>query len=602
MSLQLQKEALLGLTELLQAFRALKPSEDPALDNLRHYLILRSADRRELQEKLFLLGLSSLGRSFAHIEASVANIHAMLSSAMGEPVDGNHRRAIVAAREGIEQRRSALLGGCDRSLTGASTTRVMVTLPFDAAEGGGELIGKLARAGVHLFRINAAHDSPPVWGAMAAVVSQLNSDRQETDRLRIYVDLCGPKIRTGAIAREIAPLRVGSNTQAQPLFLVDSKQDSSPQYKSPKTTERVAAQLAVDETFLSACHAGARIKVRDIRGKKGFIEVIEPCEQGWLARVDTKLLLGPKSRLRLKATKEQTVLHHLQAQPEVIRLFVGDRFYLTPESTLGHAARFDEEGQIEELASIGCTHQAAISFVIPGDRLFIDDGKLGARVLERAGDRLLCEVFHARPTGTVIKEEKGINLPDTALPIAAMSRADSAALEAVAAYADMIGLSFTQCGEDVRALDRKLTEMGCETTGIVAKIETQKGVCALPEILEALIGAKRPAGVMIARGDLAIEMGFENLAWLQEEILDICTAAHLPVIWATQVLESQMKSNLPSRAEITDAAMGSRAECVMLNKGAFAVDTIGVLGRITGRFHELYSKNRQLLSRNTLWF
>lgn len=72
---------------------------------------------------------------------------------------------------------------------------------------------------------------------------------------------------------------------------------------------------------------------------------------------------------------------------------------------------------------------------------------------------------------------------------------------------------------------------------------------------------------MIARGDLAVECGYERMAEVQEEILWICEAAHLPVIWATQVLESLAKKSQPSRAEITDAAMGERPECVMLNKG-----------------------------------
>jgi pyruvate kinase len=601
MSAHLQKEALLGLDELLEAFRACPDSTDESLRNLRHYLTLRSADRRELQEKLFLLGLSSLGRSFAHIEASVANIHSMLSRAMGQAGSGDHQERIIAAREAIEKRRAALLGGIDRSLTGTSTTRVMVTLPFDAAENGGELIKALAGAGVHIFRINAAHDSPPVWQAMASVIERINRDRDQTDKLRIYVDLCGPKIRTGEIKHQVSPIRVGSNKSPQPLYLCGPKNESRPQGKVAKTAEVIAAQLAVDSDFLKACYAGARIKVRDINGKKGLLELIEPSGEGWLCQVNTRLLLGPESQLHLKGVKVKSPLHRLQAQPEVIRLFKGDRFYVSGDGQSGHAARYDESGGIKAYASIGCTHQEAIGYVKCGDRVYIDDGKLGAEVEDVLSGQLLCRVIHAKPTGTVIKAQKGINLPDTALPIAAMSEADRAALKAVAGYADMIGLSFAQSGEDVAELGRQLNDLGCKETGIVAKIETQKGVRALPEILEALIGADRPAGVMIARGDLAIEMGFENLAWLQEEILDICTAAHLPVIWATQVLESQMKSNLPSRAEVTDAAMGSRAECVMLNKGAFAVDTIRVLGSILGRFHELYAKNRQLLSHNTLW-
>jgi pyruvate kinase len=90
-------------------------------------------------------------------------------------------------------------------------------------------------------------------------------------------------------------------------------------------------------------------------------------------------------------------------------------------------------------------------------------------------------------------------------------------------------------------------------------------------------------GVMIARGDLAVECGFERLAEIQEEILWICEAAHIPVIWATQVLETLAKTGRPSRAEITDAAMGERAECVMLNKGPHIDRAVAVLDDILRR-------------------
>ena len=94
---------------------------------------------------------------------------------------------------------------------------------------------------------------------------------------------------------------------------------------------------------------------------------------------------------------------------------------------------------------------------------------------------------------------------------------------------------------------------------------------------------------MIARGDLAVECGYERLAEVQEEILWLCEAAHLPVIWATQVLENLAKTGQPSRAEITDAAMGERAECVMLNKGPHVVKAVQVLDDILRRmqFHQV---------------
>jgi len=99
----------------------------------------------------------------------------------------------------------------------------------------------------------------------------------------------------------------------------------------------------------------------------------------------------------------------------------------------------------------------------------------------------------------------------------------------------------------------------------------------LPEIIVRAAGAQ-PFGVMIARGDLAVELGFVRIAEIQEELLWLCESAHVPVIWATQVLEGFVKNGIPTRAEMTDAAMGNRAECVMLNKGPYLADAVNVLG------------------------
>ena len=129
---------------------------------------------------------------------------------------------------------------------------------------------------------------------------------------------------------------------------------------------------------------------------------------------------------------------------------------------------------------------------------------------------------------------------------------------------------------------------------IIAKIETRDSVHNLPEII-VQAASRNPFGVMIARGDLAVEAGYHRLAELQEEILWICEAAHIPVIWATQVLENLVKTGIPSRAEITDAAMSERAECVMLNKGPYIVKAVSSLADIVKRMEShQYKKAPQL--------
>jgi pyruvate kinase len=130
--------------------------------------------------------------------------------------------------------------------------------------------------------------------------------------------------------------------------------------------------------------------------------------------------------------------------------------------------------------------------------------------------------------------------------------------------------------------------------GIILKIETKRGFERLPAILLSAMCHPR-IGVMIARGDLAVECGYERLAELQEEILWMCEAAHCPAIWATQVLDSMARKGTPSRAEITDAAMSQRAECVMLNKGPYVIEALTILDHILKRMDPHQSKKTSKL-------
>jgi pyruvate kinase len=143
-------------------------------------------------------------------------------------------------------------------------------------------------------------------------------------------------------------------------------------------------------------------------------------------------------------------------------------------------------------------------------------------------------------------------------------------------------------------LQEQMSQLNHRQPAIVLKIETRGGFDNLPTML--LTTMRGPScGVMIARGDLAVECGFERLAEVQEEILWICEAAHVPVIWATQVLETLAKEGMPSRAEITDAAMGHRAECVMLNKGPHVLAAVRVLDDILRRMQAHQTKKRAML-------
>jgi pyruvate kinase len=214
--------------------------------------------------------------------------------------------------------------------------------------------------------------------------------------------------------------------------------------------------------------------------------------------------------------------------------------------------------------------------------VWIDDGRV-ACLIERIDEYgAWLHVTQAHPDGDKIGPEKGLNFPDSALDLPVLSGNDLQDLDFAAQHADMIGLSFVQSGKDLDLLQAELAKRKMGHLGVIAKIETKTAIKNLPEII--IRGAGHgDFGIMIARGDLAVEIGYERLAEMQEEMLWLCEAAHVPVIWATQVLESLVKQNLPSRAEITDAAMSERAECVMLNKGPFVVHGMTVINDILSR-------------------
>ena len=592
--------------DLLEARRGSAPDHPryQSLLNLRQYLILRSSDWTQLQASLFLLSLSSLGRSYAHVAASVDTLHDQLASSLGlaqisaEEAAAFHHLGIAAAQEMIARNSRALFGGSVPRSGVQQRTAVMVTLPSTAHEQDGHLIRGLARAGVNVFRINTAHDTPEVWRAMADVIARLNAQRAPEEALKIFVDLAGPKIRTGAIRTLKMPVVLGGNRREKPVMIVPAPAQTRPERVDPLTLEKLPAQLAVDPALFESLSPGDRLRLHGMNDKHAHLVLTRCAEDAMTALISKKIAIDDTSTI--SGANRVSLLHNCVEQSDPIRLFKGDLLRITALEETGSSAITDAKGNLVAPAQIPCTLEGFVRYVRPGERIYIDDGKIGLFVNEVETSSVLCTVTQAKINGTLLKAEKGINLPDSHLDIPALTPADKTNLLRVKSFADMLGLSFCQQPEDVRSLKSFLQEHHAGHIGIVPKIETREGVLQVPEILEALLECER-SGVMIARGDLAIEAGFENLASIQESLLDICSAAHIPVIWATQVLESQMKNNLPSRAEITDAAMAGRAECVMLNKGPFAIDTIGALLRILDRMHQSFWKNRQMLRQETLW-
>lgn len=229
-----------------------------------------------------------------------------------------------------------------------------------------------------------------------------------------------------------------------------------------------------------------------------------------------------------------------------------------------------------------------------GDSVFIDDGMIYGKVETAEADRASVRIERISSKKSVIKARKGLNFPDTTLDIPTLTEFDRACLPFVCEYADTVGLSFVRTAQDIVDLRSAMSEITNEGLPVILKIETHKSVVNFPELM--LEGMVAPDfGVMIARGDLAVEIGFERLVEIQEEISWLCEAGHVPVIWATQVLENLHKSGLATRAEITDAGRAAAAECIMINKGPHTLELLRTLESIAKRVAALRTKNRLLL-------
>jgi pyruvate kinase len=451
----------------------------PSAANLAHYLALRRHDLRPLQRALAALGLSSLGRLESRVMPTLLAVRATLAELCGEPRSVRPSlHQFFAGEHELAQRSEELFGAA----SSGRATALLVTCPSEAADDPSFML-RLAERKVEAVRVNCAHDDAAAWQRM---INHLHVAEETTGhRMKILMDIAGPKIRTGAA-------------------------------RAPEGRERILTG-----------------------------DLIAIVAEGAFHRIDLA----------------------------------------------------------EDHFAIECTLSDPLINSAVGARVFVDDGKLCIRIERKTSWGLVGRVTSTSDKGLRLKPEKGLNFPDTLLDIPALTAKDRDDLDFVAEHADGIEFSFVQSVADVETLQAALAERRPEDwrrLSLVLKIETPEAVANLPDILVQAAG-QQPTAVMIARGDLAVEIGFARLAEMQEEILWIGEAAHVPVIWATQVLEQLVKKGTPSRGEMTDAAMAARAECVMLNKGPYLFKAITELDNLLGRMAVHQHKKTPQLRKLQSW-
>jgi pyruvate kinase len=595
-----------GVAELRDRALALEREFAPEIDrvdpnlrdsarNLVHYLSVRRSDIRELQEELSTLGLSSLGRMEAHTHATLEAVLSTLRRLAGAQPE-SARSADDEPAVGFKTGPLILDDHCTRLLGPPPVerkVRIMVTMPTEAASEP-RIVRELLAAGMNVMRINCAHDDAGVWLAM---IAHLRTAKRELGRTcAVLADLPGPKLRTGSIEPgpgviRIRPRRDARGRVLRPAVLALASVNAG--------RAIVPGTIGVQGAPVGQLEVGDVLRTMDARGRERSFTITAVSDADARAESDRTTYLENGATLLFERAGTQLFAGSvcgIPGAPGVVVVDEGDRLWVTREDVPGRAAERDDAGTVVRAASVPCTLAEVFAAVRTGEPVHFDDGKLEGRIDAVEGDRFRVRITRARPGGAKLRSAKGINLPGTDLDLPALSARDLEALDGLARHVDMFGMSFVRSTADIEQLQDRLFRIGAHRVGIVLKVENAIAFRRLPRLL--LTAMRSPlVGVMLARGDLAVEVGYERLSEVQEELLWICEAAHVPVIWATQVLEDLAKKGVPSRSEVTDAAMSGRAECVMLNKGPHIVRAVELLSRILDRMEEHQSKKSAIMRR-----
>ena len=249
-------------------------------------------------------------------------------------------------------------------------------------------------------------------------------------------------------------------------------------------------------------------------------------------------------------------------------LQAGETFTLTTEEIMGDASR------------TSVTYKSLPQELKEGDEVLIDDGKLRLKVIETTQTEIACKVI----IGGEISNHKGINVPCVALQMEYLSEQDKRdLLFGIEKDVDFVAASFVRKADDVRALREFLTTNGGQEIKIISKIENLEGIENFEEILD------ESDGIMVARGDMGVEVEFEKLPGIQKRFIKRCQQRGKIVITATQMLESMIQNPLPTRAEITDVANAvfDGSSAVMLSGesavGAYPVEAVAAMAKIAAQ-------------------
>lgn len=564
------------------------PNYTKSAKNLIHYLALRSFDITIFQEKINKLGLPN----FSNSEGSVLYNLLLFKTIINHLLKADSttlNKFVLTNNEGkelLKNNTKALFG----ELTNNRRTHIMVTQPTFASEDK-NFANNLIKLGMNCARINCAQNDALIWGRIIDNVKASEKD------CKIIMDLGGPKLRTGKMNPGPKVIHIKTKRNSLGQVTVPAKVWLAPFGVLPPENEDADAIIPINKKWLIKTKKGSYITFVDARGKKCKITIVDESDKGKWGTCNKSAYVTTGTQLTAYSKKNSTpeiyTIQEISPLEEYILLLEGDLLRLNKEPVLGEPALFDDQGKTVEHAHISCTLPQIFTQIKKNELIYFDDGKIGGIIKETHENHLIVKITSAQKKGVKLRADKGINLPNSSLNIIGLTKKDKADLKFITKKADALLFSFVNNKQNIEDLLNEFKKLN-SSTGIIVKIETKQAYKNLPSILLKAMESY-PIGVMIARGDLAIETDWENFAIIQEEIFRICEAAHLPTTIATQVLENLAKNGIPTRAEITDSAMSQRAECVMLNKGVYINEAVKMLDNILCKMQHIEKKKVSLL-------
>ena len=559
--------------------------------NLIHYLAFRSLAVDALQDELRNYGLPSLSNIEGHVMSSLLVLKSILNNFRGKPslLDMEDNLTLFNSSELLHAHTDMLFGKKSKK----RSTRIMVTMPSTVPEDE-HLVGNLLQNGMNSARINCAHDSPEIWKQMVLKIRGC-SKKHHTD-CKIMMDLAGPKLRTGPMIPGpqviyFKPKRDDLGQLVKPAKLWIAAPGTMPAIK------KYDAILPVPQELIDQMHRGDELTFTDTRGKQRLITIDRKKGKGYVGYCNESAYITAGTEILLTTIEETGVESNYIGELLPIEIFllldIGDTLILHADPKPGEPAVYDENKRLLRPAHISCTLPEVLQYLKVGEPVFMNDGKIEGVIVKASAEEVEIKITYAKKGGAKLRADKGLNFPLSNLVISGLTDKDRYDLYYAVMLADAINLSFVNDAGDVQDYLDAVAKFD-KRPGLIVKIETDRGFKNLPEILLRAMQTY-PVGVMIARGDLAIETGWKNFASIQDEIMRISEAATVPVVWATQVLENLAKKGIPTRSEITDAALAARTECVMLNKGPYIEKTVKTLDKILRRMQKFQHKKKVVL-------